>query len=241
MSFNSLRNLTHNGTFRKFLSWTRKHLFEKRLQFHYPDLTIHVSRQAMLSIMGNLIHPGRFTLVTTNVDITRQAVLGRGAQRLVNTPNGGGSSIYSEALSIELLTRLLDVRLTKTETELANKEKGGPLLDYACQLYYPPIRKNISLAVSVTRAMSFNRSYTKEDASLLLIRKLNALQQAASQHDFDRQILHIWTESGRNAATVQKVCRKLDVTSNTIVLLTIVNTHLVFFNDNHHLVKKGKA
>ncbi|KAI8082607.1 uncharacterized protein B0P05DRAFT_570835 [Gilbertella persicaria] len=207
-------------------------------------MTIYTSQRNMLSLFHNLTQPGQCSVVTTNLAIKEQQMLGKSAFRILSTPNAGGSSIYSEALSIEFLSRLLGVDLFKTETELIydypeenNNGGTGPIMDYACHY------QQLTLGVSVTRAMAYQRPYTKQDAYDLLIKKLAAIvksSQNIANTKFDRHILHIWTESGKNAALVNKICRKLRVheqCKDTIILITTVNTQLVFFNHNLSLIK----
>lgn len=236
---------------------TQKYLqnifYQQRLRFQYPDMTIHTSQRNMLRFLHNLVQPGHFSIVDTNVNVllAQSQNLGSSATRLLHTPNAGGSSIYSEALSIELLSRLLGVNLFKTETELEyyfpeENENGGsgPIMDYAA-VYYQNNKKKLTLGVSVTRAMAYNRHYTKEDAVQLLTKKLRNMvksSQGIVNAKFDRHILHVWTESGKNAALVKRVCKKLLKQAgyqDTIVLISTVNTDLVFFNNNDHLLKKS--
>ncbi|KAI8353996.1 hypothetical protein BD560DRAFT_408128 [Blakeslea trispora] len=207
-------------------------------------MTIYTSQRNMLSLFRTLSQPGQCCVVSTNLAMRPDhQMMGKGAFRLLSTPNAGGSSVYSEALSIEFLSRLLGVNLYKTETELVyhgSKEVRGPMMDYAC-LY-----QNLILGVSVTRAMAYQRQYTKQDAHDLLNKKLRNIVQSSeniANTRFDRHILHVWTESGKNAALVNKICRKLKLVEqyhNTVVLITTVNTDLVFFNDNHALLKIKK-
>ncbi|TPP65652.1 hypothetical protein FGIG_10114 [Fasciola gigantica] len=52
------------------------------------------------------------------------------AMRMLNTPNAGGSSIVSEVLSFEVISRYLRAKLYKMETEIEYFPKGGPMTDY---------------------------------------------------------------------------------------------------------------
>jgi hypothetical protein len=242
--------LKNNKQTQKFLE---QFFFQQRLRFQYPDMIIHTSQRSMLRFFNNLIQPGHFSIVDTNVNVLLEhSKMGSSASRLLHTPNAGGSSIYSEALSIELLSRLLGVNLFKTETELeyffpeeCDNGGSGPIMDYACHYYQA--KKRLTLGVSVTRAMAYNRNYTKEDAIQLLSKKLKNMvksSQSIVNTKFDRHILHVWTENGKNAAMVKRVCKRLlkqdERHKDTIVLISTVNTDLVFFNNNHHLLMNNK-
>ncbi|KAI8344381.1 hypothetical protein BC941DRAFT_464608 [Chlamydoabsidia padenii] len=211
------------------------------LQLAYPDLSIHLSRHTLYSFIDLLYHhPNQSKLIITFTNIgpiLTNLVLSAGARRIMTTPNAGGSSVWSEALSAELLYRLVGASVTKTEMEITYNRRGSPITDYACQL------NDTVLGVSVTRAMAFRRSFEKKDALRLLTKKLNGINASTlnvTNCTFARQILHVWTQSGRDAATVKRVWAKLpeSLRSNTIVLVTSVNTPLLFFEKQHKTVLK---
>lgn len=215
-------------------------------------MTIHTSQQAMISFFNTLMKPEQFCIIETNINVKNKqqpTINSKNAFQLLSKPNAGGSSIYSEALSIEILSRLLGVDLYKTETELKysfiekdNNGGSGPIMDYACHYCCPSDDRILTLGVSVTRAMTWNSKSLKQvDTYRLLNKKLRGLYQSSEgilNAKFDRHILHIWTESGKNASLVRRVTKKLYLENkykNTIVLISIVNNDLVFFNNNHYL------
>eukprot|EP00478_Filoreta_tenera_P002665 GABV01002772.1.p1 GENE.GABV01002772.1~~GABV01002772.1.p1 ORF type:complete len:116 (-),score=24.46 GABV01002772.1:140-487(-) len=63
-----------------------------------------------------LIHDSTFTC--TNTEAAWRLPWSPGAIRMLSTPNLGGNSDLSEALSYEFLFRLLGAQLVKTETEI---------------------------------------------------------------------------------------------------------------------------
>ncbi|KAI8147468.1 hypothetical protein BJV82DRAFT_575443 [Fennellomyces sp. T-0311] len=202
-------------------------------------MTIHISTEDLHEFFEAITSPTCAT-VYANVSANLQQVhLGHGARRVLTAPTGGRtsqSSVMSEALSVELLSRLLGSDLTKTETELMYASEG-PMTDYACQIH------NTQLGVSVTRAMSYWGNYTKEDAIKLLTRKLNGILRSSERivnASFDKQILHVLTMSGRDAAMVKRACRQLsqELKSDTVILITTLNTESVFFDSNQSLAKK---
>ncbi|ELU02307.1 hypothetical protein CAPTEDRAFT_209470 [Capitella teleta] len=90
--------------------------------------------------------------------------LSEGAMRIRDTANAGGSSIISEFLSYELMHRCFGAKLRKTEMEM--NSNGGPMTDYTCDIF------GKYLAVSVTRAMAYNKKFTFKDALKLIEKKL---------------------------------------------------------------------
>jgi hypothetical protein len=208
----------------------------------YQDLSIHLSKATIHSFSNQLIHhPEQTGFAITFLNITHslsKLVLGTGARRILTTPNAGGSSIWSEALSFELLYRLVGATLVKTEMELTYSRRGSPITDYACQV------AKATVGVSVTRAMAFKRPFEKQDATRLLIKKLKGINMSSTtvtNCTFARQILHVWTQSGHDAATVRRAWRKLPLSlcSNTIILVTSVNSPLLFF-EKQAIVKERK-
>ncbi|CAG8783894.1 10480_t:CDS:1, partial [Gigaspora rosea] len=102
------------------------------------------------------------------------------------------------------------------------------MTDYLVTFQQPNYLTKYSIGVSVTRAFAYRRRYTKHDAYRLLTKKLKGVDSSTRNILNTRiwkQILHIWCPSGRVANIVRKVYSKLskDYTSNTIVMLTVVN------------------
>ncbi|CAG8741071.1 30313_t:CDS:2, partial [Racocetra persica] len=159
--------------------------------------------------------------------------------RMSMLPNAGGQSELSEILSCEIVERILGVELNKTEMEIEYFFMNQPMTDYLVSF------RNSSqflLGVSVTRAFSYRRRYTKHDAYRLLSKKLSGINSSTRnilKVRIWKQILHIWCPSGKVANIVRKVYSKLpkEYTSNTIIMLTVVNCKWVFTNNK----EKSKA
>ncbi|ORY93140.1 hypothetical protein BCR43DRAFT_565771 [Syncephalastrum racemosum] len=155
---------------------------------------------------------------------------GDAAQRVLTTPNAGGNSLVSEVLSAEVLDRLLGIRAIKTEMELVYSQ-AGPITDFAIQ-----IDTHIWWGVSVTRALAFKRRLTAYDCQRLLTKKLSGIlisTENVVNCAFERQILHVWARSGKDAGLVRRVCSKLpaELVSNTLILITTANSDAVFFSN----------
>lgn len=76
-----------------------------------------------------------------------------GAKKVLYTPNAGGNSIWSEAVSFEVLTSLCRAVLHKTEMEIEYMP-GSKITDYSVKVFGKDI------GVSVTRAMKFSKKGT---------------------------------------------------------------------------------
>ena len=115
--------------------------------------------------------------------------LSEGGRRVLTTPNAGGTSEKSEALSFEILSALLKVRLAATEMEIDYFPHGSKKTDYAVegpdgQLF----------GVSVTRANNYCRCRGKDfgaaDARHLLHKKLDGIIRSTANvnsHKWERQ------------------------------------------------------
>lgn len=160
------------------------------------------------------------------------------AKRILNTPNAGGNSIESEALSFEMLKRYFNAKLFKTEMEVPYWPEGGSINDYVIYLFESVI------GVSVTRAINFKSGiFTSEDASNLLVKKLNGICQSSrnSLIKWDKQILHVWLESEQNCETLLAAWLDLDnkLKSNTVLIITIArNSREIFVNQSKFKKRK---
>jgi len=152
-----------------------------------------------------------------------------GAEKMGLVPNAGGSSVISEVLSCEMLMRAFGAKLMKTEMEVMYFPHGGSITDYTCRVY------NLTIGVSVTRAMKYRGDLTVEDATRLLNKKLAGVVQATRNclDVLDRQILHVWTMNKNSANVVVQAYSRIadDIKANTLVLVTVAeNNAEIFWN-----------
>ena len=201
-----------------------------RLCLSYPDISIYISSQSLFDLVTTLRQrPNDSLIVVANIDFYGNYIdFGLPSQRVLSTPNAGGPSLVSEAMSAEVVDRLVDIRQLLTELEVQYKTKG-PITDYACY----SASTSQALGVSVTRAMAFGRRFTSKDAMRLITKKLRGINKSTitvSNYKFDRQILHVWAKNGTDAAIVRRTCSKIPshIRSNTIILITTINMDSVF-------------
>lgn len=144
-----------------------------------------------------------------------------GARRIMDEPNAGGSSVWSEVLSLEVLYRMFGAQLLKTEMEIRYAPAGSKKTDYSCVIGHQ------KLGVSVTRAYKYRGVYTNEDAALLLHKKLYGVlassQNVVKRDRWRKQILHVWAQSVHVANIVMEEYQKMSafLRSNTVVIITI--------------------
>ncbi|KAI7856983.1 hypothetical protein BDC45DRAFT_38390 [Circinella umbellata] len=201
-----------------------------RLCLSYPDMSIYISRQSLFDLVTTLRQrPNDSLIVVANIDFYGSYIdFGLPSQRVLSTPNAGGPSLMSEAMSAEFIDRLVGIRKLLTEMEVQYTTKG-PITDYACY----SVSTSQALGVSVTRAMAFARRFTSQDAMRLMKKKLygiNKSTKTVSNYKFERQILHVWAENGTDANIVYRTCAKIPkhIRNNTIILITTINMDSVF-------------
>ncbi|CAG8578831.1 1001_t:CDS:2 [Cetraspora pellucida] len=201
---------------------------------NFEDITVYTSSNDLTNLYIGMIDKNQGVIISLNIDVHRKLFedinWGFGAKKMSMLPNAGGQSELSEILSCEIVERILGVELDKTEMEIDYFFMNQPMTDYLVS------NRNLSqfaLGVSVTRAFSYRRRYTKHDAYRLLSKKLSGINSSTRNIlnvRIWKQILHIWCPSGRVANIVRKVYSKLpkEFTSNTIVMLTVVNCKWYF-------------
>jgi len=170
----------------------------------------------------------------SNVARAEQLRLCEGARRIFDTPNAGGASVWSEALSFELMAALFGAKLTHTEMEIEYFPMGGSITDYCCEML------GHRVGVSVTRAMRFaGGCMTSEEATALLTKKLSGVNASTSlvlrKQRWHKQILHVWAASADIATAVSEAWEALsdELKSNTIVMITTAegeSARYIFYN-----------
>ncbi|CAE7566621.1 AAC4 [Symbiodinium microadriaticum] len=124
-----------------------------------------------------------------------QVAMGTEAQKILDEPNAGGSSMVSEALSAEYLARRFGATNVVTEMAIQYWLSNWKKIDYIATVY------GRRVGISVTRAMGFPRpgDFAMENARRLCEKKLFGLVVAragiSEAHSYDRSILHVWCQT----------------------------------------------
>jgi hypothetical protein len=132
-----------------------------------------------------------------NINLTESS------KKLLYTPNAGGSSVWSEAMSFEILSRIFKTQLLYTEMELNYIINPTKITDYSINLY-----GNI-IGVSVTRAMKYKGLLTTDEAIRLLTKKFKGIIESSEniclKQKWSKQILHILSDTHHSMNIVLKV------------------------------------
>jgi len=144
--------------------------------------------------------------------------------RVFNTPNAGGNSVWSEVLSMELLSMLYSAKLKNTEMELQYCMQGS-ITDYSVTM------SDSVIGVSVTRAMKYRGVFCYEDALALMTKKMKGVMKSSEniidEHKWTKQVLHVWVQEPYMVALVEQAYASLtDFHSNTLVQLTVCGDNL---------------
>ena len=148
--------------------------------------------------------------------------LTEGGQEVFDDGNLGGSSIWSEVFSFEILHRCERAALVKTEAEITYDDPSGKKTDLLVTIQSTPI------GVSVTRAFAWppEDPYTVEQATTLLTDKLSDIplssDNVSNADEWSKQILHILAYTPDHATTIEDVWNTLDasVKGDTIVIVS---------------------
>ena len=150
-----------------------------------------------------------------------------GGQEIIADGNAGGSSIFSEVISFEVLARCEGATLLKTETEIVYATEGK-ITDLLIEV------DGEKIGVSVTRAYRGpNNPYSLEAAQQLLTDKLgDILQSSQNVSDEDRwtkQILHVIAYAPDYADFIEQAWDDMNdpdlagVRADTIVIVTVTD------------------
>ncbi|GAM20402.1 hypothetical protein SAMD00019534_035770 [Acytostelium subglobosum LB1] len=151
--------------------------------------------------------------------------LSSGGRRILETPNAGGNSVWSEVLSYEVLHQVFGAELKNTETEI-QYVPGSKITDYSVMF------DDHHIGVSVVRIINFfdlmgkkyKAVFTPEYAKQLLYKKLfGVLASSEAVIDkWEKQILHIWTTSSSTADIIVQEYWKIPkrLRANTLVYVT---------------------
>lgn len=145
-----------------------------------------------------------------------------GGQKIVTDGNAGGSSLYSEVFSWELLARCEAATLLKTETEIVY-DRQGKITDLLVEL------DGLKIGVSVTRAVAFpfQNPYSVTQARNLLEGKLADIHvssaNVSAQDAWVKQILYVIAYSEMHAVSLQQAFEQIDpsIKGDTLVMVTV--------------------
>jgi hypothetical protein len=162
------------------------------------------------------------------------ALLSTGGKKIYDDGNLGGSSIYSEVLSFEILHRCDLAELLKTETEIAYQDSGGKKTDLLVEI------DGHRIGVSVTRAYAYppDNPYTVAQAQALLDGKLSDIllssANVAPVDAWDKQVLHVLAYSDQYAVSLAQAYALIDAATkaDTIVDVTVTNGDDAIVYDN---------
>ncbi|UJR86296.1 hypothetical protein [Sandaracinus amylolyticus] len=190
-------------------------------------------------IDSELLDPSEFLFeneITFPVRITEADLVHftEGAREVLEAGTVGGSSVYSEAMSFEVLARCEGATLLASEPGIRYMDPNGTRTDLLVEI------DGHRVGVSVTRGMSFPRdaAYPLSEAQRVLTKKLEDIHASTANVDeLDRwvkQILHVMTDTPMHAEQLRTAWADLseETRGDTILLVTVTNGEDAFIYDN---------
>lgn len=152
-----------------------------------------------------------------------------GGQAVFDAGNLGGSSLYSEVISFDVLARCESAELLKTETEI-EYDARGTRTDLLVEF------DGTKIGVSVTRGQGFplEDPYSVKQAQALLEDKLSDIPlstaNVAAVDAWQKQILHIIAYGPMHAQSLETAYASLgpEFTLDTVVVVTVTDGEDLF-------------
>lgn len=157
-----------------------------------------------------------------------------GARQVLEDGTVGGSSVYSEAISFEVLARCEGASLLASEPGIRYVDPSGTRTDLLVEI------DGHRVGVSVTRAVFFPRDadYPLSEAQRLLTSKLTDIHASTANVDerdrWVKQILHVIAYAPMHAEMFRTAWEATDAATrgDTILLVTVTNGEDAFIYDN---------
>jgi hypothetical protein len=157
-------------------------------------------------------------------DPADRALLTDGGRTIVETPNAGGSSIYSEVFAFEQLAKCEMAGLLKTETQIVY-DTAGKITDILVTI------DGKKVGVSVVRAVQFpfGTPYTLDNATMILTKKLEDIQESSMNvspgDKWVKQVLAVLAYDEQHADTVEQAWLGLSATVKADTVVVVTATH----------------
>ena len=166
------------------------------------------------------------TLTFVTGEMFDRAFLSDGGDRILDTPNAGGSSIESEVMSFEILHYCEGAKLLKTEKEIVYgaPAEGGPstITDLLIEIDGKKVGVNPIRVYRPSNQLQPSEAEIKKS----LEDKLNSIRGSSArvspQDKWVKQVMHVYAVTQANADTVLRVLPTIEpaVRADTVVLVT---------------------
>jgi hypothetical protein len=153
--------------------------------------------------------------------------LSPGGQRLFDTPNAGGSSTESEAMSYEVLHYCEGAKLLKTETEVGYTPPVMGQPTTISDILIEIDGKRVGVSVTRTYKPVAQGPQTDAEVKALLEKKLQGIVVSSMRvlpaDKWVKQILHVFAPSQASVDSINRVLPSIDAATraDTIVLVTL--------------------
>jgi hypothetical protein len=153
-----------------------------------------------------------------------KASLSADAQRILSTPNAGGSSIESEVMSFEILRHCEGAKLLKTEKEIlytSGGDGGNNITDNLLEIDGKKVGVN-PLRIYRPSNITLSDADVKKDLSDKLISIKRSSERVVPADKWVKQVMHVWTATAAATDAVKRMYPTIDADTkaDTIVLVT---------------------
>jgi hypothetical protein len=217
-----------------FAALLRPDFIIRDVDLHVCALLAWLESESKSTSHSPLVHRVEVLVPKKGIRFTRES------RRILDEPNAGGSSAWSEAMSCEILAAVFGSRLIRTEMEI-QYSPWSKITDYSACLY------GRTIGVSVTRAVKHNGPLDVEDAVRLLRKKLVGVKESSRcvvpEHSWDRQILHVFAQNETVALVVQIAMSELsgEELGDTMVIISVcddVQVPWLFYSEKTARLKR---
>lgn len=152
------------------------------------------------------------------------ASLSSEGQRILTTPNAGGSSIESEVMSFEILRYCEGAKLLKTETEIQytpGGSGGSNITDNLLEIDGKKVGVN-PIRIYRPSNIPLTDAAVKQDLSDKLTSIKRSSERVVPADKWVKQIMHVWTANAAATDAVKRMYPTIDADTkaDTIVLVT---------------------
>ena len=149
-----------------------------------------------------------------------------GGQTLFDTPNAGGSSTESEAMSFEMLHHCDGAKLLKTETQILYQPPSTTAPNTISDILVEIDGKKVGVSVTRVYKPASQPPMTDDAVKALLEKKLVGIKRSSErvlpQDKWVKQVLHVFTVNKVGTDAVARVLKNISAAdrADTIVLVT---------------------
>ncbi len=162
-------------------------------------------------------------------EMSDEALLTMGGQRILMEGNAGGSSLLSEIFAFEVLARCEDATLLKTEEDLRMTSFPSGYMGTITDLIVRIDGEVIGVSVVRALAFPFDDPYPLNEATRILIDKFEGINESTAnvkpEQAWTKQVLSVMAYTPQHADQIRTAYNQLDAAliQDTVLVVTVTN------------------